>query len=96
MIFIDVDIEIWKQLYIAKLKACYKQADFSESKKDTEFKELKKDTLIEVIDILEDPAAFQVLMNESVLKEAIKLVEVNIFRTFTNKGKSIPEYKAFS
>ena len=34
LIFIDVDYDKWKQLYIAKLKACYKLADFSDSKKD--------------------------------------------------------------
>ena len=33
-------------------------ADFTDNKKDLEFKDQKKDTLIEVIDILEDPAAF--------------------------------------
>ena len=53
-----MDIEKWKMLYIAKLKACYRMADFSDSKKDQEFKDQKKDALIEVIDILEDPAAF--------------------------------------
>jgi hypothetical protein len=29
------------------------------------------------------------LFNEQILKEAIKLVESNIFRTFTNKSKEI-------
>ena len=29
---IDIDQERWKQLYIAKLKVCYKMADFSETK----------------------------------------------------------------
>jgi len=36
---------------------CHKPADFSEVKKDADFKELKKDTLIELIDILDDPAS---------------------------------------
>ena len=54
---IDIEQERWKQLYIAKLKGCYKMADFSDSKKDQEFKDQKKETLIEVIDILDDPTA---------------------------------------
>jgi len=44
-------------LYVAKLRACYRMADFTDSKKDQEFKDQKKETLIEVIDILEDPGA---------------------------------------
>ena len=43
-----------KTLYIAKLRACYKLADFSDSKKDTEFKEQKKECMIDLIDTLDD------------------------------------------
>lgn len=79
-----------KSLYIAKLRACYKLADFSDSKKDTEFKEQKKECMIDLIDTLDDAnIAPQNLFNEQILKEAIKLVESNIFRTFTNKSKAI-------
>jgi hypothetical protein len=53
----DIEQERWKMLYITKLKVCYKTADFSEVKKDQEFKDQKKETLIEVIDILDDPVA---------------------------------------
>jgi serine/threonine-protein phosphatase 2A regulatory subunit B' len=78
-----------KTLYIAKLRACYKLADFSDSKKDTEFKEQKKECMIDLIDTLDDPnLAPQYLFNEQILKEAIKLVESNIFRTFSNKSNS--------
>lgn len=62
-------------------------ADFTDSKKEQDFKDFKKDTLIEIIDILEDPGAISVLINEQILKEAIKMIEVNVFRTFTNKSK---------
>lgn len=51
---VDVDPERWRALYVAKLKACYKHADFSDSKKDLEFKEQKKETMIDLIDILDD------------------------------------------
>lgn len=43
--------------------------------------------MIDLIDILEDTSnASQYLFNEPILKEALKMVEANIFRTFTNKG----------
>lgn len=74
-------------MYIAKLKACYKHADFSDAKKDVEFKDQKKETLIELIDILDDPGSIQFLYNEHVLQESLIMIEANIFRTFTNKSK---------
>jgi hypothetical protein len=43
--------------------------------------------MIEIIDILDDPGAVMHLLNEQVLKEAVRMIEVNIFRTFTNKSK---------
>ena len=46
--------EKWRILYTAKLRACYRAADFSDSKKDLEYKEQKKETMIDLIDILED------------------------------------------
>ena len=43
--------------------------------------------MIDLIDVLDDALnAPQHLFNETILKETIKFVEVNIFRTFTNKG----------
>ncbi len=54
-----------KTLYIAKLRACYKLADFSDSKKDTDFKEQKKECMIDLIDTLDDAnLAPQYLFNE--------------------------------
>lgn len=65
-------------------------ADYSDSKKDLEFKDQKKETLIEIIDILDEQVSVPYLFNnEQILKEAIKMIENNIFRTFTNKGKSL-------
>jgi hypothetical protein len=83
-----VDPDKWKTLYVAKLRACYRSADFSDPKKDLEFKEQKKETMIDLIDTLEDSVhAPQYLFNEYIFKEVVKLVEANIFRTFTNKSK---------
>jgi hypothetical protein len=42
--------------------------------------------MIEIIDILDEPASSQYLFNEQILKESIKMIEANIFRTFTNKS----------
>lgn len=55
-------------------------------KKESDFKEYKKETLIELIDILDDPTAIQYLLNEPILKESIKMIETNLFRTFANKA----------
>jgi len=49
-----VEPEKLKALYVAKLRACYKLADFSDSKKDSEFKEQKKECMIDLIDTLDD------------------------------------------
>jgi hypothetical protein len=51
---IDVEPEKVKALYIAKIRACYKLADFSDAKKDTEFKDQKKECMIDLIDTLDD------------------------------------------
>jgi hypothetical protein len=56
-LLLEVESDKWKVLYIAKLKACHKIADFSEAKNDVEWKEQKKETLIEIIDILNDNGA---------------------------------------
>lgn len=83
-----MDPERWRSLYVAKLKACSRQADFSDAKKDPEYKDQKKEALIDLIDILDDAQnAPQHLFNENILKESLRFIENNIFRTFTNKGK---------
>lgn len=64
-------------------------ADFTESKKDTDLKEAKKECLIELIDVLEENEAPDTVINEKVLAEAFRMIQVNLFRTFTNKGKRI-------
>lgn len=63
-------------------------ADFSDAKKDTEFKDAKKECLIELIDVLEEADAPDTIVNDKVLTETFKMIQVNLFRTFTNKSKS--------
>lgn len=62
-------------------------ADFTEAKKDAELKESKKECLIELIDVLEESEASDTLINEKVLTEVFRMIQANLFRTFTNKGK---------
>ena len=73
---------------MAKLKACRDHiADFSDPKKDVDLKELKKDCMIECIDLLDHSDAPDYIMNEQVLKESMKTISANLFRTFANKSK---------
>ena len=69
--FLDVDASKWQILYLAKLLACHKIADFSEADKDTELKDAKKECLIEIIDILDGAEAGEYVINERVLEAAI-------------------------
>lgn len=73
---------------MAKSRACTHQiADFSDSKKDIELKEDKKECLIEMIDVLDESEAADVLLSDKIMAEAFKMICSNLFRTFTNKSK---------
>lgn len=84
---LDSDPSKWQLLYVAKLRACMEIADFTEPKKDIELKENKKECLIELIDILDENDAPSTVINEKVLIEAFKMIQANLFRTFSNKSK---------
>ena len=77
----------WQILYLAKLKACHKIADFSDAKKDVDLKEAKKECLIEIIDVLDEPEAAEYIIKERVLDAAMQMISANLFRTFANKSK---------
>lgn len=82
----------WPELYKIKLAFCHKSANFqADSKKfpeQVEFKEKKREIIIELIDILDEGSnAEEYLHQEDVLREAMTMVEKNIFRTFANKSK---------
>ena len=85
---IDVDPTKWQILYLAKLKACHKIADFSDVKKDVELKEAKKECLIEIIDVLDEAEAAEYIIKERVLEAAMQMISANLFRTFANKSRS--------
>lgn len=74
-----------------KLQFCHQIANFqADSKKDPEaieFRDRKRETLIELIDILDDSSAEEVLLNDKILQASMNMIEVNIFRTFSNKSK---------
>ena len=90
-LFKDVDCHKWPIIFIAKCRACAVQiADFSDPKKDLELKDDKKECLIEMIDVLNEPEAADILLNDKILTEAFKMISANLFRTFANKSN----YKA--
>ena len=74
-----------------KLQFCHQIANFqADSKKDPEaieFRDRKRETLIELIDVLDDSSAEEVLLNDKILQASMNMIEVNIFRTFSNKSK---------
>lgn len=69
------------------MQFCYEAANFqADSKKNpeqVEFKEKKRETMIELIDILDEgETAEELLHTENILREAMIMIEKNIFRTF--------------
>ena len=83
----DVEYEQWPDLYKIKLEFCHEaanfQADAKKNPEQVEFKEKKRETMIELIDILDEgETAEEYLHTEEVLREAMVMIEKNIFRTF--------------
>jgi hypothetical protein len=74
-----------------KLRFCWKIANFqADSKKNPEmieFKEQKRNVLIELIDVLEDNEAVDILLNQEILAESMIMISKNVYRTFANKSK---------
>ena len=92
---IDVDPAKWQILYLAKLKACHKIADFSDVKKEVELKDAKKECLIEIIDVLDEPEAAEYVIKERVLEAAMQMISANLFRTFANKSRASRIFSKF-
>ena len=87
-----MDPSKWQILYLAKLKACHKIADFSDPKKDVELKDAKKECLIEIIDVLDEAEAPEQVVKERVLEAAMQMISANLFRTFANKSRSMSKF----
>ena len=51
------------------------------------FRDAKRETLIELIDVLDEQYADELLHVESILAASIKMIDHNIFRAFSNKSK---------
>jgi hypothetical protein len=47
-----------------------------------EFKEQKREVMIELIDVLDDSQAVDILLTEDILKASMVMIQKNIFRTF--------------
>lgn len=93
-LFKDIDSSKWQLVYAAKCRAAAAQiADFQDAKKDVQLKEDKKECLIELIDVLDENDAVDVLTTDKMIDETFKMVSSNLFRTFSNKSKLDPVLK---
>ena len=85
---VDTDSEKWPILLQAKAKACSTSiADFQDVTKDLQLKEDKKECLIEMIGVLDGLS--ESLLTEHMVGECFRMISTNLFRTFTNKSKSV-------
>ena len=68
---VDSDPKKWPIIYLAKLRACQMHMpDFTDAKKDTDMKDEKKECLIELIDVLDENEALDLISNEKLVQEA--------------------------
>lgn len=75
---------------MAKLRACkMHMADFTDIKKDIDIKDEKKECLIELIDVLDENEATDLISNDKLIQEAFSTIGANLFRTFGNKSKTL-------
>jgi len=87
---LDSDPKKWPIIYLAKLRACQMHMpDFTDAKKDTDMKDEKKECLIELIDVLDENEALDLISDEKVVQEAFQTIGANLFRTFANKSKTL-------
>jgi len=65
-------------------------ADFTDAKKDVEMKDEKKECLIELIDVLDEhEAADLLLQSDKIIGDSFLMIGINLFRTFANKSKTL-------
>lgn len=65
------------------MKSCNKTYNFKDPKSDLDAKKSKKDCLLELVDYMN---ANKNVFNEEILKEVVRMVENNIFRTLGGQG----------
>jgi hypothetical protein len=63
--------------------------DFTDPKKDVEMKDEKKECLIELIDVLDESEATELISNDKIIQEAFVMIGTNLFRAFANKSKTL-------
>lgn len=78
--FKDVPSSEKQNLFIKKLNMCSVVFDFADATKDLKEKEIKRQTLLELVDYVSSANG---KFPEVVVKEAVKMVSANLFRTFT-------------
>lgn len=77
--FKDVPSSEKQNLFIKKLNMCSVLFDFGDATRDLKEKEIKRQTLLELVDYVSSANG---KFPEVVVKEAVKMVSVNLFRTF--------------
>ncbi|KAJ4974633.1 hypothetical protein NE237_007807 [Protea cynaroides] len=90
--FRDVPSSEKQNLFIRKLNLCCVVFDFTDPTKNLKEKEIKRQTLLELVDYITSANG---KFTETVMQEIIKMVSVNLFRTFTSPPHENKVLQAF-
>lgn len=82
--FRDVPNSEKQSLFIKKLNMCCVVFDFSDPTKHIKEKEVKRQTLLELVDYVTSANG---KFSETVMQEVIKMVSINLFRSFTPQSR---------
>ncbi|THU71078.1 hypothetical protein C4D60_Mb08t31760 [Musa balbisiana] len=85
--FKDVPSSERQSLFIKKLNLCCAVFDFTDATKNLKEKDIKRQTLQDLVDYV---ASSNAKFSESVMQEIIKMISINLFRTFASPPR---EYK---
>lgn len=90
--FRDVPGSEKQNLFIKKLNLCCVVFDFTDPTKNLKEKDIKRQTLLELVDYVTSANG---KFTETVMLEAIKMVSVNLFRSFTPQPRENKVLEAF-
>uniref|UniRef100_A0A2N9FSU2 Serine/threonine protein phosphatase 2A regulatory subunit n=1 Tax=Fagus sylvatica TaxID=28930 RepID=A0A2N9FSU2_FAGSY len=90
--FRDVPSSEKQSLFIRKLNLCCVVFDFTDPTKNLKEKDIKRQTLLELVDYVTSANG---KFTETVMLEAIKMVSVNLFRSFTPQPRENKVLEAF-
>ncbi|XP_062010271.1 serine/threonine protein phosphatase 2A 57 kDa regulatory subunit B' theta isoform-like [Rosa rugosa] len=90
--FKDVPNSEKQNLCIKKLNLCCYVFDFTDPTKNLKEKDIKRQTLVELVDYI---ASANGKFSESVIQELVKMVSINLFRTFSSPPHENKALEAF-